>query len=776
MAAETAQATTERPVDSNIATGVLEADHGRRYHAFHEGTYLVPNDDEEQGRMDLVHHIYSLLLEGKLHTAPIGDSPQRVLDLGTGTGIWAIDFADEHSSAEVIGTDLSPIQPDWIPANCVFEVDDFEDPWVYKKPFDYIHARELEGCIADEDKFFQSAFQNLNSGGYLELQAMRGYFMSDDDSIKNAKNAEAWAVAIRESSTKFGKPIDCVTEWKDKLIKAGFEDVHQKILKLPVGSWPKDPVLKEIGKCQLIQSCLAIDSYTPMLVEKVHGWTKPLDTQQLASLHSIQEKRSSATVFPETWQPTDKALFAFAVSEPCFARTQLDSPMSLGTAVTTPAPYGDVGATEANKKLRRFLQRFFNASGQWPADWLPLDYKPRPPAFGQNAAESLVIVVEAVCSPDSGVTMDELRDFLVNKAKEHRSKSKTGKPLPPRMKADCKLALKWVINCASETRRVKMIAENEANAVYDSILKDERGRKAAVGEELGDEVARGGQQSNTSEISLRGTSYEDHISISDSDTEPSSIDDQDIGAETLSPTTEETTSKRKRSIAGPPGVTKRSRHADDPDGDEDIRSAETPSTTQNDTVSLFTIDRDMKALESHIWGDNWAINILVETRDKIQDLANSLDIQSADQALLQATQDLNKVQEEFNQMQNFVATIAAVVQGYGDSCSDTILNQHNDALFKRDEAEKKRDQAKDYLEEQRRAKDSIESSRREKLEHVALSEENIRVLLTRRTLLGIVGSENLHIVAELDDLHKLGSKILDKVRDHPSDLSVPERS
>jgi methylase of polypeptide subunit release factors len=53
-----------------------------------------PNDDEEQNRMDLVHHIYSLLTQGRLHTAPISDSPRRVLDLGTGTGIWAIDFAE----------------------------------------------------------------------------------------------------------------------------------------------------------------------------------------------------------------------------------------------------------------------------------------------------------------------------------------------------------------------------------------------------------------------------------------------------------------------------------------------------------------------------------------------------------------------------------------------------------------------------------------------------------------------------------------------------------
>jgi ubiquinone/menaquinone biosynthesis C-methylase UbiE len=44
--------------------------------------------------MDLAHHIYILLLEGKLFLSPIGENPQRVLDLGTGTGIWAMDFAE----------------------------------------------------------------------------------------------------------------------------------------------------------------------------------------------------------------------------------------------------------------------------------------------------------------------------------------------------------------------------------------------------------------------------------------------------------------------------------------------------------------------------------------------------------------------------------------------------------------------------------------------------------------------------------------------------------
>jgi DNA-binding transcriptional regulator YhcF (GntR family) len=111
-------------------------------------------------------------------------------------------------------------------------VDDFEDPWVYKKPFDYIHARELEGCIANEEQFFQRAFENLSSGGFLEMKAQRGFFMSDDDSITKAVNAEVWAEAMRDSSNKFGKPIDSVPGWKEKMINAGFVDVHQEIRKV----------------------------------------------------------------------------------------------------------------------------------------------------------------------------------------------------------------------------------------------------------------------------------------------------------------------------------------------------------------------------------------------------------------------------------------------------------------------------------------------------------------------------------------------------------------
>lgn len=66
-------------------------ENGRRYHRFREGHYNFPNDDVEQEREDMKHAMVKLLCSQKLHFAPIGNNPQEILDIGTGTGIWAIE-------------------------------------------------------------------------------------------------------------------------------------------------------------------------------------------------------------------------------------------------------------------------------------------------------------------------------------------------------------------------------------------------------------------------------------------------------------------------------------------------------------------------------------------------------------------------------------------------------------------------------------------------------------------------------------------------------------
>lgn len=67
---------------------------------------------KELDRLDLNHHIMMLLCDNHLHLAPLV-KPERVLDIGTGTGIWAVQMGEQYPKSFVIGTDLSPIQPLW---------------------------------------------------------------------------------------------------------------------------------------------------------------------------------------------------------------------------------------------------------------------------------------------------------------------------------------------------------------------------------------------------------------------------------------------------------------------------------------------------------------------------------------------------------------------------------------------------------------------------------------------------------------------------------------
>ena len=95
--------------DQSISSSVYAypVEHGRTYHALHEGSYLFPNDETEQDRLNLQHDIFHRLFGGKSYLCP-KTTPNSVLDLGTGTGIWAQELADSLPECEVKGVDLSP--------------------------------------------------------------------------------------------------------------------------------------------------------------------------------------------------------------------------------------------------------------------------------------------------------------------------------------------------------------------------------------------------------------------------------------------------------------------------------------------------------------------------------------------------------------------------------------------------------------------------------------------------------------------------------------------
>ncbi|KAL1969775.1 hypothetical protein VTN77DRAFT_7284 [Rasamsonia byssochlamydoides] len=74
-----------------------------------------------------------------------------------------------------------------------------------------------------------------------------------------------------EANTRFGKRLNVAAQQKQKLIDAGFVNVRDDIYKLPIGTWPKDPKLKEIDRFFLAQTFDAVDSFTTALFTRVLG-------------------------------------------------------------------------------------------------------------------------------------------------------------------------------------------------------------------------------------------------------------------------------------------------------------------------------------------------------------------------------------------------------------------------------------------------------------------------------------------------------------------------
>ncbi|KAM5507685.1 hypothetical protein McanMca71_000953 [Microsporum canis] len=234
--------------------------------------YLFPNDEQESERLDIHHALISFLLNGRLHLAPISKDPQRVLDLCTGTGIWAIAFADENPSAEVIGNDLSPTQPSLVPPNVKFIVDDVEDEWGYEdSPFDYIHGRFLIASIRCWQKLIHQAFNCTKPGGWVEFQDWDGTIRSDDDTL-NGTDLLMLQESVKDAFIEIGINANPGAECGSWLKEAGFINITTQKYKVPLGTWPKDKHLKVIGAYNLLQHDEGLGGIANLpLIQK--GWT-----------------------------------------------------------------------------------------------------------------------------------------------------------------------------------------------------------------------------------------------------------------------------------------------------------------------------------------------------------------------------------------------------------------------------------------------------------------------------------------------------------------------
>ncbi|KAI4148838.1 MAG: hypothetical protein L6R39_002668, partial [Caloplaca ligustica] len=277
--------------------------HGRRYHAHQTGQYDLPNDEAEQDRMDLQYHCLRLAFSDNLFFAPVtanNNNPTHILDIGTGTGLWAIDVAEQLPTTQIIGTDLSPIQPNWVPPNCSFEVDDAGQEWTYPpNHFDLVHTRIMNAFLTDWPAFFTSAFYHLKPGGWIECQELSVGVRSDDDTLPQDSHVRQWCDNEEAAWNAIGLSVNLTGEQlKDWMESAGFTNIEIQEFKLPIGTWPADPKLREIGAIQLVAMLEGLQGLTIAPWVRHLGWKEEDVDAFLEKVKGEWKDRNVHTYFP----------------------------------------------------------------------------------------------------------------------------------------------------------------------------------------------------------------------------------------------------------------------------------------------------------------------------------------------------------------------------------------------------------------------------------------------------------------------------------------------
>ncbi len=212
---------------------------GGRRHV--DATYPLPNDLGEVNRLDFQHFVLRNGFGGN-YLAPISQ-PQMILDVGCGTGRWAMELAALFPTAKVFGVDM--VTPavdreatsgnglDRRPLNYTFVQGNILDGLPFsERSFDFTHQRLLATAIPKDRWPYAIAdmARVTKPGGWVEL-AEPGWPQDAGPGLTNLWDSWVALCALRGADFRIGPTIG------DLLESAGLRQVTRHMKAFPMGVW-----------------------------------------------------------------------------------------------------------------------------------------------------------------------------------------------------------------------------------------------------------------------------------------------------------------------------------------------------------------------------------------------------------------------------------------------------------------------------------------------------------------------------------------------------------
>jgi ubiquinone/menaquinone biosynthesis C-methylase UbiE len=257
--------------------------------------YAMPADAEEINRLDFQHYMLRYALQGN-YASPI-ESPASILDVGTGTGRWAREMAQEFPAAKVLGVDITPPPADepagpgaldLRPHNYAFAAANVLEGLPFPDAsFDFVHMRLLYLAIPrDRWPFVISELVRVaRPGGWVEsleggLAAREGPMMALMQSWSTSMLARR-AVDLRD-----GERVP------DLMRSAGLANVTAHRVDIPLGSYGG-----RIGSMMATDLLTGAEGLGGLVVQMGLATREQFD-QTIAGLRAELNSAENRAVFP----------------------------------------------------------------------------------------------------------------------------------------------------------------------------------------------------------------------------------------------------------------------------------------------------------------------------------------------------------------------------------------------------------------------------------------------------------------------------------------------
>lgn len=204
----------------------------RRY--LDDSDYQLPKDEEEDFRLDFQHHALFHAI-GNHYIAPIHPPLPLILDVGTGTGIWASEMARSFSDSLVVGVDLSdrsfklPTQE-----NCLLRKGNvvaglpFPDAF-----FSFTHQRLLVAGITAENwpRAIHELVRVTRVNGWVEIVEVGNL---TDGAGPATSRMQEFLIAVGKT---MGFDAEIIRHLGEMLRHEGLQGVETHQILIPVGAW-----------------------------------------------------------------------------------------------------------------------------------------------------------------------------------------------------------------------------------------------------------------------------------------------------------------------------------------------------------------------------------------------------------------------------------------------------------------------------------------------------------------------------------------------------------